>query len=236
MNYCLSIILPVYNEKHTLREVLSQINRVAPELQGRIEVIIVDDGSTDSSRRLIQEFASSSQFNFEIKTAFHRINKGKGAAIQTALRLAKGDFILIQDADLEYSPTDYPRLLQPLLENQADVVYGSRFLSGQKPMPFINYWANRFLTGLTNLVTGLHLSDMETCYKVFRRQLLTGITLKSSRFGIEPELTIKLYLSGARFTEIPISYRGRKFQEGKKINWKDGLAAIFHIIRFRYFS
>ena len=236
MNYRLSIILPVYNEKHTLREVLNQINRVSRQIQGEMEVIMVDDGSTDGSRNLIQELASSDEYNFKIKTAFHPINLGKGAAIQTALPLVEGDFILIQDADLEYSPADYPRLLRPLLENRADVVYGSRFLSGRKPMPFTNYWANRFLTALTNLVTGLHLSDMETCYKVFRRQLLAGLTLKSARFGIEPELTIKLYLAGARFAEIPISYKGRKFQEGKKINWKDGFAAIFHIIRFRYFS
>lgn len=154
----------------------------------------------------------------------------------TALSLAEGEVVIIQDADLEYSPQDWESLLRPVLENKADVVYGSRSLTGSKPKPWLNRWANQFLTKLTNLLTGLNLTDMETCYKVFRRKLVEGIELKSSRFGIEPELTIKLARAGARFHEVPISYQGRKFQEGKKINWKDGLAAIYHIFRFRFFD
>lgn len=233
MNYLLSVIIPVYNEKKTLLQVIDQIDKIT--LPFSTEVIIVDDGSTDGSTILIHQL-STDKFSFQIKNAFHPQNKGKGAAIQTGLSLAEGELVLIQDADLEYSPEDWSRVLQPLLEGKADVVYGSRFLSNQKPKPFLNYWANQFLTKLTNLVTGLKLTDMETCYKAFRRNLLQGVKLYSQGFEIEPELTIKLSRIGARFVETPVSYRGRKFDEGKKIRWKDGFSAIFHIFRFRYFD
>ncbi len=230
----LSVLLPVYNEEANLPLVLERINQVKLPLP--IEVIIVDDGSTDHSAATINQFASSNIYDFNIKTAFHHRNQGKGAALRTALKLAEGDIIIIRDADLEYSPLDWPRLLDPLLKQEADVVYGSRFLDEKCPKPWLNRLANQFLTKLTNLVTRLRLTDMETCYKLFRRELLEGVRLKSARFGIEPEVTIKLARTGARFIEVPISYQARKFQEGKKINWKDGLAAVFHIIRFAFFD
>ena len=229
----LSVLVPVYNEEKTLPLVLEKINQV--NLPWTTEVIIVDDGSTDGSAHLLERLSASS-YNFRLKKAFHPQNKAKGAAVVTALSLAEGEVVIIQDADLEYSPQDWEALLRPVLENKADVVYGSRFLTGSKPKPWLNRWANQFLTKLTNLLTGLNLTDMETCYKVFRRKLVEGIELKSSRFGIEPELTIKLARTGASFHEVPISYQGRKFQEGKKINWRDGLAAIYHIFRFRFFD
>ena len=169
-----------------------------------------------------------------MRVFYHSVNRGKGAALRTGFQNATGDLTIIQDADLEYDPQDYPKLIQPIIENKADVVYGSRFTDGMQKGLRISYIANRFLTLLSNLLTGLWISDMETCYKVIRTSILKEIHLTSDRFGIEPEITAKIAKRKCRLVEIPINYRGRPFDEGKKISWRDGVAAIFHIIRFRF--
>ena len=169
-----------------------------------------------------------------VQVLYHPVNCGKGAALRTGFQAATGDLTIIQDADLEYDPQDYPKLIQPIIDNQADVVYGSRFTDGMQKGLRISYIANRFLTFLSNLLTGLWISDMETCYKVIKTSILKEIHLTSDRFGIEPEITAKLAKRKCHLVEIPINYRGRPFDEGKKISWRDGVAAIFHIIRFRF--
>lgn len=226
----LSVIIPVYNEAKTIEEILRRVQAV--ELGLEKEIIVVDDGSTDGTRAILEGFTSPS-----IRVIFHTKNQGKGAALQTGFAAATGDILLVQDADLEYDPREYPKLLEPILDGRADVVYGSRFLGGpHRVLLFWHYLGNRILTTFSNMVSNLNLTDMETCYKVFRKDVFQRLKLKSKRFGFEPEITVKLAKLKCRVYEVPISYSGRDYAEGKKITWKDGLAAIFHILRYRFFN
>ena len=197
------------------------------------EIILVDDASTDGTSALLQKIQQAGG----VKVLSHPYNRGKGAALRTALEHASGDIVVIQDADLEYDPADYPVLLKPILDGRADVVYGSRFLGGtHRVLLFWHFMANRFLTLLSNLLCNLNLSDMETGYKVFRRECVEGLTFSAERFGIEPEITAKLARRRFRFYETPIGYSGRDYSEGKKIGWKDGLAALWFVFRYRFFD
>jgi glycosyltransferase involved in cell wall biosynthesis len=224
----LSIVIPVYNEIGTIEEILKRVGSVPQD----IEIIVVDDGSTDGTTKWLKERAGD-----DVKVIFHQKNKGKGAALRSGFELVTGDIVIIQDADLEYDPGEYGRLIEPILDGRADVVYGSRFTGGpQRVLFFWHYVGNRFLTLLSDMLTNLNLSDMETCYKVFRADLLKEITIKSNRFGFEPEITARFAKLKCRIYEVPISYSGRTYEDGKKITWQDGLAALFHIIRFKFFD
>lgn len=226
----LSVIIPVFNEKNTIEEIIRRVQTAEVGLEK--EIIVVDDASEDGTRQILENLNHPN-----VKICFHSKNQGKGAALRTGFSKAKGDIILIQDADLEYDPKDYPVLLEPLLDGRADVVYGSRFLGGPHRVFFFwHYVGNKLLTTLSNMFSNLNLSDMETCYKVFKKELLNRVTLKSKRFGIEPEITIKFAKLKCKIYEVPISYSGRDYSEGKKIGWKDGVAAIFHVIRFKFFN
>lgn len=226
----ISIVIPVYNEKNTIEKVIEQVEEVEIPLEK--EIILVDDCSSDGSRQVLKELQGKN-----IKVFFHEKNQGKGAALRTGFSHASGDIVLIQDSDLEYNPAEYPVLLEAILDGRADAVYGSRFLGGpHRVLFFWHYVGNRFLTTFSNMLSNLNLTDMETCYKVIKKEILDKITLKSNRFGFEPEITIKLAKLKCRIYEVPISYSGRDYSEGKKIGWKDGLAAIFHLIRYRYFK
>jgi glycosyltransferase involved in cell wall biosynthesis len=229
----LSIVIPVYNERNTLFEIIRRV--LAVPLQIDRELVLVDDYSTDGTRelypRLPQEFPGAIIRVFE-----HDVNQGKGAALRTGYRQVNGDIVLVQDADLEYDPNDYSKLLQPILDGRADVVYGSRFLRGDESR-VLNFWhtrGNKFLTLLSNMFTGLNLTDMETCYKVFKAEVIRGIKLKSNRFGVEPEVTAKIAKGNWRIYEVGIHYEGRSYAEGKKIGWRDGLSAIYSIVRFKF--
>lgn len=228
----LSVIIPAYNEKSTIAEIIRQVQAVSmPGLDK--EIIVVDDGSNDGTREILKNTAG-------IRCVFHEKNQGKGGAIKTGFQEATGDIILIQDADLEYDPNEYGKLLAPILSGRADAVFGSRFAGGDphRVLYVFHYLGNRFLTVLSNIFTGLNLTDMETCYKVFRREVADSFKndLQSKKFGIEPELTARVSKGKWRVYEVGISYYGRTYEEGKKINWKDGLAAIWHIIKFNLFS
>jgi glycosyltransferase involved in cell wall biosynthesis len=226
----LSVVMPVYNEDRTIVAVIERVLNAPVDLAK--EIIVVDDASTDGTRELLQNMSSG-----EIRLVFHDVNRGKGAAIRTGVAHATGDIVLVQDADLEYDPRDYPLLLEPILEGHADVVFGNRFHGGpHRVLYFWHYAANRFLTLLTNLLTGLNVTDMEVGYKVFRRDVLRRLTLTSDRFGFEPEVTVKVAKLGCRIYEVPIRYYGRTYQEGKKITWRDGVAALFHLLRYRFFD
>ena len=225
-----SIVIPVFNEVRTLQQLVDKV-MAAPLPDGwERELVLVDDGSSDGTATILDRLETAGHTVLR-----HGINQGKGAALRTGFENAKGEIVIIQDADLEYDPRDYPRLLQPILEGQADAVYGSRFLGGPHRVHlFWHYVANRSLTLLSNMTTNLNLTDMETCYKVFRTDVLRRFRLESDRFGIEPELTARVARLGCRVYEVPISYYGRDYVEGKKITWKDGLAAVYHILRFAY--
>ena len=225
-----SVVIPVFNEKNTIEEIIRRVQAVDVGLEK--EIIVVDDGSTDGTRELLQNFASS-----RVRALFHEKNMGKGAALHTGFAQAQGEIVLVQDADLEYDPREYSKLLEPILDGRADAVYGSRFLGGpHRVLFFWHYVGNRVLTTFSNMLTNLNLTDMETCYKVFKKDILQKIRLKSRRFGFEPEITVKLAKLKCRIFEVPISYSGRLYEEGKKIGWKDGVAAIFHIIRYKFFN
>lgn len=224
----LSIVIPVYNEIETIGEILNRVRAVPQDK----EIIVVDDASTDGSSEWLKEKAGE-----DVKLLFHQVNRGKGAALRTGFGQVTGDIVIIQDADLEYDPTEYEYLIEPILDGRADVVYGSRFTGGpQRVLFFWHYVGNRFLTLLSDMLTNLNLSDMETCYKVFRADLLQRITIKSNRFGFEPEITAKFARLKCRIYEVPVSYSGRTYEDGKKITWRDGIAALFHIIWFKFFD
>jgi glycosyltransferase involved in cell wall biosynthesis len=230
----LSVVIPVYNEEKTLREILARV-RATPYDK---EIVLVDDCSQDGTRAILKELEADEDLSIH----YHAVNQGKGAALRTGFQQVTGDVVLIQDADLEYDPGEYPILLEPLEKGMADVVYGSRFKGARMSRVHL-YWhqmANNFLTWVSNMFTNLNLTDMETCYKVFKREVLEGIELKSNRFGFEPEITAKIArkrLDGqrVRIYEVPISYYGRDYDEGKKIGWKDGVAALWHIVRYNVF-
>ncbi len=221
----LSVIIPVFNEAATILKVIERVKQVPVQK----EVIVVDDASTDGTRELLEKGGAAA------KILFHETNQGKGAAIRTALPYVTGDLVIIQDADLEYDPSEYPRLMAPILEGKADVVYGSRFLG--EPHRVLFFWhdlGNKIVTTLSNMLTDLNLSDMETGYKIFKTEVLKKIKIESNRFGFEPEITAKVARMGCRIYEIPISYSGRDYSEGKKINWKDGIAALYWIIKYNW--
>lgn len=227
----LSVLIPVYNEKQTVTEILRRVRAHHPNC----EIVMVDDGSSDGTREMLRGDTLRGDAN--LKVLFHEKNRGKGAALRTALAAANGDIVLIQDADLEYDPRDYDKLLQPLLENRADVVYGSRFLGGpHRVLFFWHYVANRTLTLLSNALNNINLTDMETCYKVFRADVIKDLSLKEDRFGFEPEITAKVARRKCRIFEVPISYYGRDYAEGKKIGWRDGVAALYFIFRYRFWD
>jgi len=225
----LSVVIPVYNEKNTIGEVLRRVRMVdLPK-----EVIIVDDCSTDGTREFLQGLAPSDDLTIILQPR----NAGKGAALRAGFRRVRGDIVIVQDADLEYDPAEYPVLIQPIVAGKADVVFGSRFLGG--PHRVLLFWhsvGNRILTTLSNMMTDLNLTDMETCYKVFRTDVLGRFELRENRFGFEPEFTAKIARARCRVYEVPISYSGRDYSEGKKISWKDGVAALFFIMKYRFFS
>jgi len=226
----LSVVIPVFNERPTVAEIIRRVQAVDVGIDK--EIIVVDDGSTDGTREILRGLVFPG-----LKVILHEKNRGKGGALRTGFAEARGEIVLVQDADLEYDPREYPQLLEPILDGRADVVYGSRFLGGpHRVLYFWHYVGNRFLTTFSNMLANLNMTDMETCYKVIRREVLGKIDLRSSRFGFEPEITMKLARLGSRFYEVPISYSGRDYSEGKKIGLKDGLAAIFHLIRFRFFG
>lgn len=223
----LSIIIPCYNEAGTIRQILEAI-RQSPV--GEREVIVVDDCSSDGTRDLLKGELKE----LTDKLVFHEYNQGKGAALRTGFSAATGDMVIVQDADLEYDPKEYPRLIQPILDDRADVVYGSRFAGGDahRVVYFWHMLGNRFLTTISNMFTNINLTDMETCYKLFRREVLTQIRVEEDRFGFEPEITAKVAQLGCRIYEVGISYYGRTYAEGKKIGWRDGLRALYAILKY----
>ncbi|MFT4760858.1 MAG: glycosyltransferase involved in cell wall biosynthesis [Paraglaciecola sp.] len=230
----LSIVIPAYNEEKTIHLILNKVKGV--ELLGGLkkEVIIVNDCSADQTKQAVERYATANP-EMSIQYFEHAVNKGKGAALHTGIKQAKGDYLIIQDADLEYDPQEYNILLQPILDGFADVVYGSRFMGG-KPHRILFFWhsiGNKWLTGLSNMLTNLNLTDMETCYKLFKTETIQSLDLKEQRFGFEPEVTAKISrIPNIRIYEVGISYYGRTYEEGKKIGWRDGFRAIYCILKF----
>lgn len=224
----LSVIMPVYNEEATLEKIVERVQNVSINK----EIIMVDDGSTDRTRDILKELAKEDN----IKVFLHKKNRGKGAALSTGLKHISGDYVVFQDADLEYHPEEYEILLKPLLDGDADVVYGSRFKGAGRAFLFWHKMGNIFLNFVTNLLYNSTLTDMETCYKMFRRDVIEGINIVSNRFNVEPEITAKILKRGYKVFEVPITYSGRDFSEGKKITWKDGFSALWTLFKFRFFE
>jgi glycosyltransferase involved in cell wall biosynthesis len=223
----LSIIVPVFNERNTVVEVVRRMRAV--ELPVDREIVLVDDGSDDGTRAVLPQLGDST-----VRVVLHPNNKGKGAAVRTALETITGDLVIIQDADLEYDPEDWPKLLAPVLKGRAQVVYGSRFTGERRNMLFLHWIGNRFLSLVTNVLYNTTLSDMETCYKLFDRRILDGIDLRADRFEFEPEITAKVLRQKIRIYEVPISYAGREPEEGKKITWRDGFSALWTLVKYRF--
>ena len=226
----LSVIIPVYNEERTIKKVIEKVKKTKLNNISK-EIVVVDDCSNDSTREMLKNINDGS-----LKIFFHKKNMGKGAAIKTGLKNSTGDIILIQDADLEYNPDEYGKLLKPIIDNKTKVVYGSRLEAIRKDMESmykLHYFGNMFLTQVTNLLYGAKISDMETCYKVFRREVIKNVNLRANRFDFEPEITTKILKRGYRIYEVPISFSGRKFDEGKKITWVDGIKALYCLIKYR---
>ncbi len=227
-DFRISVVIPVYNEEETVLDVIERVR--STELVS--EIVVVDDGSSDGTWNVLQGLNHP-----DVRVFRHEKNSGKGSALKTGFAHVTGDIVIIQDADLEYDPGEYPVLINPIVQGRADVVYGTRFAGGtHRVLFFWHYVGNRLLTLLSNMLTNLNLTDMETCYKVFRADVIRKIDIKSKRFGVEPELTAKVARMGCRIYEVPISYYGRDYLEGKKITWRDGLAAVWHILRFRFFK
>ena len=227
----LSIVIPVYNEAATISQIVEMVRSV--EVGMEKEILLVDDCSRDGTRAVLEKMGNEQA---DLKVLFHEINQGKGAALRTGFAAATGDVVLIQDADLEYDPKEYPRLLQPILDGHADVVYGSRFLGGgaHRVVFYWHYLGNRLLTTLSNMTTNLNLTDMEVCYKVFKREVIQSIPLKENRFGFEVEITAKIARRKLKIYEVPISYYGRDYSEGKKIGWRDGFSALRCIVKYMF--
>ena len=226
----ISVVIPVYNEIDTIEEILARVDKVAIKK----EIIVIDDLSMDGTRERLKKIAANKE---NVKVIYHNRNKGKGAALRTGFGSVTGDIVIIQDADLEYDANEYPKLLEPISDGRADVVYGSRFIGGpHRVLFFWHYVGNKLLTLISNALTNLNLTDMETCYKVFKSQILKDINLKSNRFGFEPEFTAKVSKKRLRIYEVPISYSGRTYSEGKKITWKDGIVALCLIFWYRFFD
>ena len=226
----LTIVIPVYNEKKTIEEILKQVMAVKiPKINK--EIIIVDDKSTDGTREILKKIKKRPP---RLRIIYHSQNRGKGAAVRTGFQNANGDILLVQDADLEYDPHDIPKLLEPIQKEKAEVVYGSRFTGERRNMLFWHMVGNRFLTFLVNLLYNTTLSDMEVCYKLFTKKALKNVKLKENRFGFDPEITVKILKKGIRIYEVPISYAGREFEEGKKIKWKDGFRILWVLIKYRF--
>src|SRR5216684_2004415 len=226
-----SIVIPCYNEKNTIAKIVEAVRSAPVENK---EIIVIDDGSNDGTQTLLREKLSGAIDQI----IYHPVNRGKGAALRAGFEAASGDIILVQDADLEYSPEEYPVLLEPIISGKADAVFGSRFMGG-RPHRVVFFWhmvGNRFLTLLSNMFTNLNLTDLETCYKAFRAPLVKSLDLRENRFGFEPEVTAKLAKARCRIYEVGISYNGRTYSEGKKVNWKDGFHAIYAIVRYNLFS
>jgi glycosyltransferase involved in cell wall biosynthesis len=223
----LSVIVPVFNERNTVAEIVRRMRSV--DLPVEREIVVVDDGSDDGTRAVLTQLADST-----VRIVKHGVNRGKGAAIRTGLENSTGDVVLVQDADLEYDPEDWPKLLAPILKGRARVVYGSRFTGERRNMLFLHWVGNRFLSLVTNVLYNSTLSDMETCYKLFRREVLDGVQLRANRFDFEPEFTAKVLRRGIRIYEVPISYAGREPNEGKKITWHDGVIALWTLVKYRF--
>jgi glycosyltransferase involved in cell wall biosynthesis len=221
----LTVIIPVYNEKETLRTIVQRVQAVPIEK----EIILVDDDSKDGTRDILKQLEVEG-----LKVLYHETNMGKGAALRTGFQQASGDFVIVQDADLEYDPQEYPKLLQPILQGEADVVYGSRFSGQSRNMMSLHRFGNQFLTFMTNLLYGTSITDMETCYKLFKTPLIKSIKIECNRFNFEPEITAKILKRKLKIVEIPISYAGRKSSEGKKITWRDGFSALWALFKYRF--
>jgi len=238
MSHILSVIIPAYNEQNTIQSVLKRVLEISLIQAVQKEIIVVNDCSTDQTEARVQEFQSQYP-EANIQYFAHARNQGKGAALHTGIQKATGDFVIVQDADLEYDPQEFNILLKPILDGYADVVYGSRFMGG-RPHRILFFWhtiGNKFLTFLSNAFNNLNLTDMETCYKLFRRSIIQGLHLQEKRFGFEPEVTAKVAkIPGIRIYEVGVSYYGRTYEEGKKINWKDGFRALYCIVRYGWFG